>query len=207
VGSAGARDFPSPLVRLLTCLGVEVHVCPPRRPDRNCYVERYNGTYGRECLRVQQPTTLERAREVTAAFRHHYNHERPNQARTCQDRPPLVAFPALPPRPSVPAQVDPDRWLAEIDGRNYVRTVGEDGTVHVETHRYYVGRRLARRRVVLTVAAKERALVVRHRQEVVKRLPLRGLHGEMLPFPAYAELMREEARAARRRRPGRSAAA
>jgi hypothetical protein len=200
VGSAGARDFPSPLVRLLTCLGVAVTICPPRRPDRNCYVERYNGTYERECLRVHQPTTLEDAREVTAAFRQHYNHERPNQARTCQNRPPLVAFPALPPRPAVPAQVDPDRWLTEIDGRHYVRTVGEDGTVHVETHRYYVGRRLARRRVVLTVAAKERVLVVRHRQEVVKRLPLRGLHGEVLAFPAYAELMRGEARAARRRR-------
>lgn len=196
VGSAGARDFPSPLARLLTCLGVQVNVRPPRRPDRNCYVERYNGTDERECLRVHRPATLERAREVTAAFRHHDNHERPNQARTCQDRPPLVAFPTLPPRPAVPAQVDPDRWLAEIDGRHCVRTVGEDGTVYVETHRHYVGRRLARRRVVLTVAAKERILVVRERQEVVKRLPLRGLHGEVLSFAAYADLMRRAAAAA-----------
>ena len=149
---------------------------------------------------MHRPTTLEDAREVTAAFRQHYNHERPNQARTCQNRPPLVAFPGLPPRPAVPAQVDPDRWLAEIDGRHYVRTVGEDGTVYVETHRYYVGRRLARRRVVLTVAAKERILVVRHRQDVVKQLPLRGLHGAVLSFAAYADLMRGAARAARRRR-------
>ena len=40
VGSPGGRDFPSPLVRLLTCLGVEVEVCPPRRPDRHCSGER-----------------------------------------------------------------------------------------------------------------------------------------------------------------------
>jgi hypothetical protein len=36
VGSAGARDFPSPLVRLLTCLGVAVTICPPRLPLRIC---------------------------------------------------------------------------------------------------------------------------------------------------------------------------
>jgi hypothetical protein len=89
-----------------------------------------------------------------------------------------------------------------------MRTVGEDGTVHVESQRYYVGRWLARRRVVLTVAATERALVVRHRRAVVKRLPLKGLHGEVLPFAAYAELMRREARATGgRRRPSRRAAA
>jgi Integrase core domain len=208
VGSPGGRDCPSPLVRLLSCLGVAVILCPPRRPDLNCYVERYNGTDERECLRVHRPATRERAREATAAFQRHYNHERPNQARTCRDRPPRVAFPSLPPRPPVPALVDPDRWLADIDGRHDVRTVGEDGTVHVESQRYDVGRRLARQRVALPVAARERTLVVRHRREVVKRLPLRGLHGGVLPFTAYAELMRQEARArGRRRRSGRSAAA
>ena len=207
VGSPGGQDFPSPLVRLLTCLGVAVEICPPRRPDINCYVERYHGTYERECLRVHRPRTLEAAREVTAAFRVHYNHERPNQARTCRDRPPCVAFPALPPRPALPALVDPDRWLERVDGRCYVRTVRANGTVTVENQGYYVGRRLAGHRVTLAVAAGERALVVRHRQAEVRRLPLKGLHGGVLPFAAYAELLRQEARARdRRRRAGRAAA-
>jgi hypothetical protein len=38
VGAAGTGDFPSPLLRFLTCLGVEVHVNPPRRPDLNAFV-------------------------------------------------------------------------------------------------------------------------------------------------------------------------
>jgi transposase InsO family protein len=71
VGAPGAGDFPSPLIRFLTCLGVVVHVNPPHRPDLNGFVERYHGTYDRECLKVHRPSTLEQAREVTAAFRVH----------------------------------------------------------------------------------------------------------------------------------------
>jgi transposase InsO family protein len=91
VGAPGTGDFPSPLVRFLTCLGVAVQVNPPRRPDLNGYVERFHRTFEEECLRVHRPATLEAAREVTAAFREHYNEERPNQARSCRNQPPRVA--------------------------------------------------------------------------------------------------------------------
>ncbi len=53
------REFPSPLVRLLHCLGIQVTICPPRRPDRNGFVERYNRTFEYECLRVFQPKDAE----------------------------------------------------------------------------------------------------------------------------------------------------
>lgn len=33
IGSWTARDFPSPLLRFLQCLGIEPKVCPPQRPD------------------------------------------------------------------------------------------------------------------------------------------------------------------------------
>ena len=161
-------------------------------------VERFNGTYKRECLLIHRPATLERAREVTAAFRGHYNGERPNQARSCGNRPPLVAFPALPPRPPAPAEVDPDAWLGLVDGRRYVRKVLGGGTVAVEHQRYYVGKALTGQRVAVAVAAAERALVVRRGDVVVKRLPLRGLREERLPFERYVELMEREARAAAR---------
>jgi transposase InsO family protein len=62
VGSVSGRDFPSPLRRLLLCLGITPHVCPPHRPDKNAYVERYHRTYGHECLHVHHPSTLQ---EVT----------------------------------------------------------------------------------------------------------------------------------------------
>ena len=97
VGSASGRDFPSALLRFLLCVGVEPNVCPPQRPDKNAYVERFHRTLGEECLRVQLPQTLEQVQEVTESFLHHYNEERPNQARSCGNRPPHVACPAFPP--------------------------------------------------------------------------------------------------------------
>jgi hypothetical protein len=200
VGAPGAGDFPSPLVRFLTCLGVRVRVNPPQRPDLNGFVERFHRTLEYECLRVRRPATLEQAREVTAAFREHYNRERPNQARSCANRPPLEAFPDLPPRPAVPAEVDPDAWLRLVDGRRYRRTVQPGGEVDVEHERYYVARRLAGQRVAVAVAAAEGALVIRHGGAIVKRAPLRGLLATPLPFERYAELMTHEARRHDRRR-------
>jgi Integrase core domain len=199
VGGPGAWDFPSPFLRFLACLGVAVRITPPRRPDRNAFIERYHGTDNRECLQVHKPATLERAREVTAAFREHYNRERPNQALTCGNRPPLAAFPALPPRPPVPGVIDPDAWLRLVERRRYVRKVSPAGMAVVETQRYYVGRRLAGQRVALSVDARERALVVRHGGAVVKRLPLRGLREAPLPFERFVDLMSREARAQARR--------
>ena len=200
VGAPGAGDFPSPLIRFLACLGVTVHINPPHRPDSNSFVERYHGSFDRECLQVHRPGTLEQAREVTATFQTHYHTERPNQARSCGNRPPRVAFPELPPCPPLPMLVDPDAWLRLIDGRRYVRQVQADGSVIIEHARYYVGRRLAGQRVVLAVAAAERALVAYHGDRPLKHLPLHGLRGEVLPFDHYVALMEREARAQARRR-------
>src|SRR5215470_10779109 len=206
VGAPGTGDFPSPLIRFLTCLGVAVHVNPPHRPDLNAFVERYHGTYDRECLKVHRPSTLEQAREVTAAFQVHYNTERPNQARSCGNRPPRAAFPELPPSPPLPMLVDPDAWLPLIDGHRYARQVRPNGTVVVEHTSYYVGRRLAGQRVAVAVSAAERALVVYHGDAILKHLPLRGLRGEILVFDHYVQLMEREARAEARRHHRRLAA-
>jgi len=35
IGSSSGRDFPSPRVRFLTCLGIVANICPPHRPDKN----------------------------------------------------------------------------------------------------------------------------------------------------------------------------
>src|SRR5919204_4951256 len=206
VGAPGTGDFPSPLIRLLTCLGVVVQVNPPHRPDLNGFVERYHGTYDRECLKVHRPSTLEQAREVTDAFQVHYHTERPNQARSCGNRPPRVAFPDLPPSPPLPMLVDPDAWLSLIDRRRYVRQVQANGTVHVEHTRYYVGRHLAGQRVALAVMAAERSLIVYQGDTPIKQLPLCGLHREVLVFDRYVDLMQREARAEARRRRRRLAA-
>ena len=167
---------------------------------------RVGPTYDRECLKVHRPSTLEQAREVTAAFRVHYTTERRNQARSCGNRPPRVAFPELPPSPPLPMLVDPDAWLPLSDRRRYVRQVQANGTVKVEHTRYSVGRRLAGQRVALAVDAAERSLVVYHGDTPVKHLPLCGLHRQTLVFERYVDLMQREARAEARRHHRRLAA-
>ena len=181
VGAPGAGDFPSPLLRFLTCLGIEVQVNPPRRPDLNGFVERLHRTFEEECLRVHRPATLEAAREVTAAFQQHYNEERPNQARSCRNRPPRVAFPDVPARPALPARVDRTRWLRRLDRWRVVRKMDANGTIMVEHERYYLGRALAGQRVVVAVDAAARELVVHHQQRPIKRLPIKGLLAGPLP--------------------------
>ena len=208
VGSPSGWDFPSPFLRFLTCLGIEVIICPPHRPDVNGFVERYHRTYNRECLQVDRPATLEQARLVTASFARHYNEERPNQALSCGNRPPRAAFPDVPARPALPARVDPTRWLRRLDRWRVVRKVDANGTIAVEHERYSVGRALAGQRVVVAVDAAARQLVVHHQQRPIKRLPIKGLLVGPLAFDEYLDAMCREVRSRRRRarRPARQAA-
>ena len=58
VGSWTAKDFPSPMLRFLQCLGIEPRVCPPRHPEKNPFVERYHRNFKYECQLVEHPTDL-----------------------------------------------------------------------------------------------------------------------------------------------------
>jgi transposase InsO family protein len=194
VGSASGRDFPSPFVRFLLCLGIQPHICPPHRPDQNCYVERLHRTYNQECLLVQRPSTAPQVREVTEQFRVHYNYERPHQGRACGNVPPCVAFPSLPTLPPVPAQVDPDQWVQSLHGRAFARMVRSNGTVSVDDVPYYVRQELAGQLINLLVDAPDKAFEVWHGAIRIKRLPIKGLYGKVLSFEQYVTLMRQEAR-------------
>ena len=167
--------------------------------ESNCHVERYHRAYGEECLRVFRPGTEEEVREVTDAFLTHYNWERPNQARSCGNRPPRVAFPTLPTLPALPEHVDPDAWLAHIHRQAYARRVQSKGTVEVDRHAYYLKQALAGQQVVLVVNAPERRFDVLLGNEVVKSVAIKGLVGQPLPFDEYVARMHEEARSEYRR--------
>jgi transposase InsO family protein len=194
VGGAHRSDFPAPLVRLLHCLEVQVTICPPQRPDKNGFVERYNRTFEAECLRVSAPRDVDAVRTVTAQFRQHYNYERPNQAVTCGNQPPCVAFPTLPARPPLPATVDPDHWLKVIDGQRYVRKVRSNGSVTVDNVRYYIDQAMAGKYVSLQIDASARAFVVEYREQAVKQVAVKGLMGERLPLEVYLDQLALEAR-------------
>ncbi|HEU4327609.1 MAG TPA: integrase core domain-containing protein [Roseiflexaceae bacterium] len=195
VGSPQGSDFPAPLVRLLLCLGIQVHICPPRRPDKNAFVERYHRTLEAECLRLVRPHDLASAREAVSTFRQHYNRERPNQAVSCQNRPPLAAFPELPTLPALPAQVDPDRWVQQLHGTRLVRKVNTHGMVKVDNRLYYVDQSWAGRYLSLRIDGVNRVLQVEYQERPTgKVLPIKGLVGQELPLEEYLTLIVREAR-------------
>jgi len=47
LGSTSRRDLPPPFLRFWYALGVQPVVNPPRRPDRNAFVERLHATVER----------------------------------------------------------------------------------------------------------------------------------------------------------------
>jgi hypothetical protein len=58
VGSWTAKDFPSPMLRFLQCVGIEPRICPPQRPDKNPFVERYHRNIKYECQLIETPADL-----------------------------------------------------------------------------------------------------------------------------------------------------
>lgn len=202
VGSASGRDFPSALRRFLLCLDIQPNVCPPQRPDKNAFVERYHRSYNQECLQVYRPSTLQEVCELTERFVQHYNYERPHQGRSCQDQPPRVAHPTLPVLPPVPQTVDPDRWLHSIHGQAFARRIGSDGCVEVDQEPYYIKQALAGQSVVLFVNAPEKLFEVWLEGVLIKRVPIKGLHGEELSFDRYLTLIKQQARSELRQKRG-----
>lgn len=198
VGSTLHADAPSPFLRFWLCLGVEVTVLPPRRPDLNAFVERYHRAYDEECLQVHRPADLEAVTTVTARYQKHYNEERPHQGLSCGNQPPRTAFPELPARPTAPALVDPDRWIEALDGKRYVRKVQQNTSVLLDTQRYYVNRDLVGQQVTLIVQASDRTLRIEHRGKEVRRVPLQGTGRGPCSFEQFVEQLCEEARTGRR---------
>jgi hypothetical protein len=194
VGSPSGRDFPSALVRFLWCVGVTPNVIPPHRPDKNAYVERFHRSLGQECLQVHQPATLSEVSELTEAYFSHYNSERPNQARSCGNQPPRVACPAFPTLPKVPETIDPDRWLVHLNQQAFARTIRSDGKLTINRQDYYVSRSLAGQRVTCWVNAAEKQFDICQPAGRIKSIPIKGLHGQPMPFQQYVALMKQEAR-------------
>ena len=89
--------------------------------------------------------------------------------------------------------VDPDGWLAVLDGQRYVRKVRSNGMISVDSVAYYVDQAWAGKYVSLRIAAAERVFVVEYRDQVLKALPIKGLVGERLPLAVYLEQIAWEA--------------
>lgn len=148
---------------------------------------------------MHRPQTLEQVREITTNFLYHYNTERPNQALSCGNLPPRVAFPTLPSLPALPTSVDPDVWLQHIHGQHFIRKVRQNGTVRIAEGSYYIHMNMIGQYVDLCVDAHEQVFVVWHRQQVLKQVSIKGLHKTLLPFEQFATLMCQQALSEQRR--------
>jgi len=175
-------------------VGVIPNVIPPHRPDKNASVERFHRSLAQECLQVHRPNTLLEVTEVTEAFLIHYNSQRPNQARSCGNQPPWVACPTFPTLKSVPAMVDPDRWLVPMEKQAFARMVRADGRLTINRQDYYVSRKLAGQRVTCWVNAAEKQFDIWKPEGFIKSMPIKGVHGQTMPFQDYVMLMKQEAR-------------
>jgi hypothetical protein len=160
----------------------------------------YHRTYQQECLALDRPADLEQATAVTAAFVQHYNLERPHQGLACANRPPLRAFPHLPPLPALPPTVDPDSWLAALDRLHLQRKVDRYGMISIDLKRYYVSTHLVGHRVSLQLNAQLHCFQVFHEHQLIKSVPLRGLVGHTLSFEQFLSQMLHQARAQARLR-------
>ena len=193
IGAWTAKEFPSAFMRLLLCLDIALQICPPRRPDKNPFVERYNKNYKYECLLRECPETVAQAQAVTLTYQKHYNQERPNQAITCGNQPPRVAFADLPPLPSLPQQVNPDHWLDKIHGQFYKRRIQPNGSVQIGKQYYYIRQKLKGQQILLQVDAPARQFNVLLDGQSIKRVAVKGLHNKQVDFAAYFDLIRREA--------------
>jgi hypothetical protein len=148
---------------------------------------------------VFHPETLEQVREVTETFLIHSNTERPHQGLSCGNQPPRVAFSHLPSLPALPSSVDPDAWLTSIHGQHFVRKVRQNGTVRIAEGRYSVDLDRIGQYVDLCADAHQQVFVIRHRQRLLRQVPIKGLQKTFLPFGQFAALMCQQALSEQRR--------
>jgi hypothetical protein len=137
---------------------------------------------------------------ATEVFPEHYNAQRPNQARACEKRPPLVAFPDLAPLPRPPEQVEVDGWLKAFEGFHVERKINAHGQVHLDLRGYYVDVHRAGQRVTLQIEATSRSLLIFQEGTLLKMVPLRGFSGGSCSFARFVESMIQQARALHRLR-------
>lgn len=199
IGSWNMDKFPSAFMRFLLCLGINLDICPPRRPDLKPYAERFIRSYKEESVYRDRPHDVITAQISANDYVVFYNLERPNQAVTCGNRPPSLALSDPPYLPRLPQAVDPDRWLEFYHQQGFKRQVRSNGYVNVDKNRYYIGQKFKGQKVWMRLHAETKQFEVILGEKIIKKMDIKGLyHGEMT-FGDYFELIKKEARSEERR--------
>lgn len=197
--------FPSAFIKTLLCLGVEVDICPPRRPDLKPFVERFIRNQKEECIYPRRPANVTQAQLWIDEYRTFYNLERPNQAITCNNQPPSIAIGTQPALRRLPAEVQVDAWLRHYHRYTFERAVVANGTVNIDRQRYYIGKRYRGQRANIILDANERHFDIKVGNETLKPKPIRNLYEGSMNIDDFVDLMALEAqseakRLARKRR-------
>jgi transposase InsO family protein len=199
VASWSAEDFPSAFMRFLLNLGIELDICPPKRPDLKPFIERYFRTLKEECIQVFRPATVQATQELFKTHRQHYNYERPHQSRVCQNQPPALAFPNLPRLASLPYEVDPDHWLKAYHGQVFKRRVSHNGSIQIDKLPYYIRHDLVGKDVLCRLDAEQKVFEFSYHHKALKKLPIKGLYHQVLLFEVYLDFAMKEALSERKR--------
>lgn len=124
---------------------------------------------------------------------YYYNYQRPNQAKSCGNQPPRLAFPSLPTLPPLPTVINPDRWLETVDGQLFTRRVNAAGSVQVDKQKYYIGQAYRGRMVVLQVDALNQQFKVELVNTLLKTVPIKELEQHSMSFERYLDFICQQA--------------
>ena len=199
VGRWTAKDFPSPWLGFLHCVGIAPQVCPPQPPDKNPFVERYPRNFKYAGQWLEQPADLTSPVEVHPRDVHFYNFERPTPAITCAHPPPPVKFPQTPNLSPVPSTSHPHRWVLTLTGKTYKRQLDRNGCFQLGHPTYYVQKKLQGQGVIVRIDGQRRQLAIFGNQALIKKWPIQGLQNQLMNFPDYLERMCKQAVSAWRR--------
>jgi hypothetical protein len=187
-----ARIFPRPFAVSCVSLGIQPNVCPPQRPDKNAFVERYQASLQPGVL--ADPSAYHssggfvRSLSSSCTITMMNAHTRAARVRISPHAWLSRSCGTLPP---IPDQVDPDCWLQSVHGHAFARRIGSDGCVEVDEEPYSIKQALAGHQVVLLVNAPEKRFEVYQQDMLIKQVPIKGLYGEVLPFDRYVTLIKE----------------
>ena len=199
VGPAGMDGYPSALMRFAWCIGMEPVPCPPGRPDKKPFIERFIRTVKYEGIYVHKPANGKAFGECVDIFQGFYNHERAHQGFSCKNQPPMVAHTDLPALQTVPMRVNPDAWVDAYHGEMFKRQVSSTGAITIDNHHYQVGRQYALKTAAVHLNARDRVFQITVGPDQLPARPIKGLHERFMDFDEYAETIIEEARAEARR--------
>lgn len=189
VGRPGEHYFPTKFTLWLVGLGITPQVIPTRKPTENAEVERCHRTLHEYALLGREQLDCEEVNRLLEQATQELAYEMPSNAKDCQDRPPVVAYPGLcdPHRPYHSEQEPGLFSLQRVDTflaqKAWLRRVEKAGIVSIgEQRTYSVGRKYAGQHVLVRFDPQDRHFVfyrvdtrTREPIEEIQRRPTRGL--------------------------------